>query len=63
MTTAITTANELDQLRAENAELRAQLDDFRAGYLRRTDQLLNALDALQKMQAAAYGRKTQVNHV
>ena len=52
MTTAITTApapNELDALRMENAELRRQLDDFRAGYIRQTDRLLIALDALRQV--------------
>jgi len=51
MTTAITTApaiTELDALRMENAELRRQLDDFRAGYIRQANQLLIALDALRQ---------------
>ena len=51
-TVATATADTLDALRAENADLRRQLEDFRAGYLRRTNELLIALDALQALQAA-----------
>ena len=42
-------AGDIDDLRMENAELRRQLDDFRAGYIRQTDRLLIALDALRQV--------------
>lgn len=44
---------DFDALRRENAELRRQLEDFRAGYIRQTDRLLIALDALRTLQAPA----------
>ena len=57
VTAATATADTLDALRAENADLRRQLEDFRAGYLRRTNDLLIALDALQTLQAAQKRRE------
>ena len=38
-------------LRMENAELRQQLDEFRAGYIRQTNRLLIALDYIRTSQA------------
>jgi hypothetical protein len=43
--------SEVGRLRAENARLQAELEDFRAGYLRRTDLLLNVASTLGRMQA------------
>jgi len=60
ITVATATADTLDALRAENADLRRQLEDFRAGYLRRTNELLIALDALQTLQAAQQHRELQL---